>query len=173
MRPIGARTAPRALLPNPLQPGTLLVPLTKGRFAIIDEADGPAVAQFRWTASERSDRPGVYARTETTSLHRFLWRLWGRPDVPEIDHENTNGLDCRRDNLRDATRSDNAHNISKYANNTSGSKGVTWDKRTSKWSVRITASNVVHWLGRFSRIEDAEIAYATAARRLHGEFART
>lgn len=189
MLPLGYSTRPRTLLPNPDMPGTLLVPLTKGYFAIIDEADGPAVAMKRWSAATHPGRRGVYARTTDSSgdgrlrpngkmaypaipLHRFLWRLWGLPDTPEIDHKNTNGIDCRRENLRAATRQQNSHNVAPRKDNTSGFKGVHWDSRTGRWGASITVGHRSYWLGRFDDPAEAGRAYEKAAKELHGDFAR-
>ena len=44
---------------------------------------------------------------ENTPLHRFVLDA-GPGDL--IDHKNGNGLDCRRENLREATTAQNAQN---------------------------------------------------------------
>lgn len=47
--------------------------------------------------------------------------------------------------------SDKRHN----SNNTSGYKGVTWDKSKKKWRAQIVFKNKAYYLGRYSKIEDA------------------
>lgn len=43
----------------------------------------------------------------------------------------------------------------KPSNNTSGCKGVYWNKNEGKWHARITFKNKVHSLGRYENKEDA------------------
>jgi hypothetical protein len=67
-------------------------------------------------------------------LHRYLMK----PDNDElIDHINGNKLDNREFNLRKANKSQNAMNSKKPSNNSSGTKGVSWDKRSEKWEAYI------------------------------------
>jgi hypothetical protein len=56
-------------------------------------------------------------------------------------------------------------------NNTSGFKGVTWDKSRSKWKAHIHIERKIKNLGRFDSPEEAAIAYNEAALKYFGEFA--
>lgn len=175
-----ANIPPRRLLPNPDLPGTLLVPLTKGYVAIIDEADGPAVAGRCWTASTSRHKRTVYAvgsrkRGEAAGsrsllLHRFLWDQWGLVGADEVDHKNRNALDCRRENLRAATSLQNKANTGKRATNTTGYKGVS---RTGggRFRARITVGRSERLLGIFDTAEAAARAHQAAAVEMRGEFA--
>ena len=40
-------------------------------------------------------------------------------------------------------------------NNTSGIKGVSWNKRDKKWEAKITFKHQIYRLGRFTNLEDA------------------
>lgn len=182
LTPIGSAKTPRALLSNSEIPGTLLVPLTQGKFAIIDESDASAVGGRSWSNFQPPRSKTSYAHSfdryehgkpRTISLHRFLWREWGMPETPEVDHENTNGLDCRRLNLRAADGNKNQHNVGIRADNKSGFKGVTWYPKYNKWRARIASEGTQRLLGYFSNPADAAKAYAKSAAMLHGEFART
>jgi len=152
----------------------MLIPISKGMSAIVDAADAEIVSKWRWSA--RPAGRTVYAQRidhgRKIDLHRFLWRHWGMPETPEIDHENNDGLDCRRENLRPATHMQNMWNQRISIDNTSGVKGVCFDKARGKWSADIRAGETRLRLGRFDSIEDAAAAYRAAAERLHGEFAR-
>lgn len=89
-----------------------------------------------------------------------------------IDHAD---LDCANDrlaNLRPATQSQNMANVGRPRHNSSGLKGVSFDKARNKWKAQIKAGKKHFTLGRFSTPEEAHAAYAVAASRLHGEFAR-
>lgn len=174
LRPIRAKHRPA--IRHPEIPDAYLIPLTKGLFAIVDAADADAVAEFNWHATSGRGRT-TYAKTNGsigrgTWLHRFLWSRWGLPRLPELDHENTNGLDCRRLNLRAATTSQNHYNVLKPNRNTSGHKGVSWDKARGLWQAKIRVNGAIKHLGRFADVAEAGLAYAAAAREYHGEFAR-
>ena len=57
-----------------------------------------------------------------------------------------------------------------FKNNTSGYRGVSWDKSHSSWCSYITFQKKKHFLGRFSRLEDAVKVRKSAEERLFGEF---
>lgn len=108
------------------------------------------------------------------SDHRLAFFLMmGRWPLPgmEVDHRDNNPRNNRWENLREATRSQNGCNRKIQSNNTSGMKGVFFDKTRRKWVAEIKLNNKKIRLGRFDLIEDAAAAYAAAAIRLHGEFA--
>lgn len=151
------RTTPE---PSPV-PGARWVPLTQGRFALVDEADWPSVSGFSWCV----DSSG-YAMGRQGRLHNFLMGAKG------IDHVNGNKLDNRRANLRVATLAQNGHNRGKNPNGTSGFKGVSFCKQTGRWTAKILANGRTRWLGRHDTAEEAARAYDIAAQELHGEFAR-
>lgn len=92
------------------------------------------------------------------------------PATPFVDHRNMNGLDCRRENLRAATKSQNTRNSRLRRNNRSGFKGVT---ETSKgWRAQCRFDGRNHHLGYFDTPEEAHAAYFAAACEHAGEFAR-
>jgi hypothetical protein len=104
--------------------------------------------------------------------HRVAWLLHtGSLPKNEIDHINGIRSDNRFENLRDATRSENAKNTKIHKTSTTGIKGVTWDKPSKKWRSMICCDNKLHYLGLFERVEDAMKCYEKAAIEMHGEFA--
>lgn len=103
-------------------------------------------------------------------MHR---QILGEPAGREVDHENLDGLDNQRINLRIATRGQNQHNRGRYRSNTSGYIGVSWRESHQKWRARINVNGEQEHLGYFDTAEAAANAYDEAARRLHGFFART
>ncbi len=106
--------------------------------------------------------------------HRVIWAMnYGAWPIDDLDHINLKKSDNRIENLRDANASENASNRSLDAKNTSGFKGVSWHKQRLKWYATITCNGKAHSLGLHSTREDAHAAYCEAAKRLHGEFART
>lgn len=92
----------------------------------------------------------------------------------QIDHKNNNSLDNRKDNLREVTNMQNCWNQRISSDNTSGFKGVIYDKHIKgnrKWRAQIGHDYKVHFLGRFSTPEQAALAYNKAATRFFGEYA--
>lgn len=103
--------------------------------------------------------------------HRIIWLIVkGVWPVSEIDHRNEIKSDNRWGNLRQASSGQNKHNRKAYKNNTSGFKGITWNKRCQKWQAQISVDRKSYQLGLFIRIEDAISAHANAAKDLHKDF---
>lgn len=87
------------------------------------------------------------------------------------DHKNANKRDNRKENLRDATHSQNNMNRGVQSNNTSGITGVRWDKRQQKWTAKIKINRMVISLGSYLSKEDAIKARKEAEEKYFGEFA--
>ena len=106
--------------------------------------------------------------------HRIAWEMLNGP-IPGgmvIDHINGNPFDNSAINLRLATREQNYHNQGLSQRNTSGVKGVHFDKRRGRWRAEIRSYNNVISLGRFDTLEEAAKARMDAALKYHGKFAR-
>ena len=150
---------------------TAIVHLTQGKIAYIDAADADLVESYgRWSADKRSN--GFYARysPERIYLHRLIM---GFPDGL-VDHRDGDTLNCRRGNLRIVTPSQSVMNTKMIrSNNTSGHRGVIWDKSRGKWRAEINVHSRRIYLGRFDQIEDAIAAYAAAAEEYFGEYQRS
>ena len=107
-------------------------------------------------------------------LHRLAYFYVSSIDPMEnqIDHADGDTLNNKFENLRLATHADNKKNQKKYKNNTSGFKGVNWDKKTKKWRARITVNNKKISLGYYNNKFYAALVYARAAKHYFGEFRR-
>lgn len=104
--------------------------------------------------------------------YQIIWTLhYGEWPRIGIDHINRDSTDDRIENLRLATKSQNMANTEIKSTNTSGLKGVSWYKATSKWRARITVKGKKVYLGYFGTPEEAHAAYCKAAREHHGDFA--
>ena len=79
-------------------------------------------------------------------LHRFLL---GTPDNLHVDHWDHDGLNNRRANIRSVTRSVNQLNHRMQTNNTSGFRGVIWDKDRDLWQARVKVKGKTVLVGRF------------------------
>lgn len=95
----------------------------------------------------------------------------GFKDFAQPDHINRNRLDNRRCNLRPVTLSQNNCNRGIPSNNTSGYKGVWFDKCRGKWRGDIRVSGKKISLGYHDDPKEAVKAYNEAALKYHGEFA--
>lgn len=104
--------------------------------------------------------------------HSIVWEMFNGP-VPEgmvIDHINGVKYDNRRENLRPATVAQNAFNRKRYSNNRFGLKGVQPAK--NRWQAHIRVRGKLTNLGSYITKGLAAVAYAKAAMRYHGQFAR-
>lgn len=147
------------------------IPLTKGMKAIVDDSDYKWLNQWKWYYSSH----GYVCRDEKDKviyMHRFIMDA---PDGVDVDHRNTKGFDCRRENLRLATRSQNNYNRPVRKDNGTGYKGVGLKKdqgRVKPYYARITVNKKKIHLGYYETAEEAAKAYDEAALKYHGEFAR-
>lgn len=106
-------------------------------------------------------------------LHRviFLYHKGYLPEFPvTIDHITGNRDDNRIENLREATKSQQNYNKPISNSNTSGIKGVCWDKTNRKWKTKVESNGKRYTVGYFSDIEEAKNAVRQLREKLHGEF---
>ena len=141
----------------------------------------PESGQFKWRISRGPVRVGAVAGTKRKDGyvhiglygknylgHRLAWlHVYGDLPSVEVDHINRNRGDNRILNLRLVTRSENAQNGSHRKNNSSGYRGVTFNRANSVWIAQIMKDKKGVYLGSFTSAEDAHQAYLSAARHLH------
>ncbi|TAL13964.1 hypothetical protein EPN95_04725 [Patescibacteria group bacterium] len=136
------------------------IPLTQGKFALVDDEDADLVEGYKWTAKKDGNRFYAYRRVgprKTLYMHRLLLGLTD-PKV-DTDHRDGDGLNNRRENLRACTRSENMRNTGKRVTNTSGYKGVCWDKGKEKWRAAIRLDGKRIFLGYFADPIEAAQTY--------------
>ena len=105
--------------------------------------------------------------------HRLAWLfVYGEWPKGLIDHINGDSRDNRIANLRVCNHSENMANRSAPASNSSGVKGVAWDRARQKWTARIGVNYKTINLGRFDNLSDAARAYEQAASKHFGQFSR-
>ena len=147
----------------------------------------PETGDFRWLVSRGKVRVGGVAGTPNAKghlqiridgvkyyAHRLAW-LWayGVWPLDQIDHVNAVKDDNRLSNLRAASHAENARNRGAQKNNSSGLKCVYQRKDAGKWQASIRLDGKLKHLGTFTSAESASAAYAAAAHKYHGDFART
>lgn len=154
----------------------VFIPLTKGQIAIIDLDDYELINKYTWCAKVAGRT--YYAMTSTynknyKSIFSSMHRVILNPKKNEVvDHLNGNGLDNRKCNLRICSQQENLFNQQLRVDNTSGYKGVTWDKSNNKWLSQIQINKKNIKLGRFLNIEDAIKARKEAEIQLFKSFRR-
>ena len=88
--------------------------------------------------------------------HRVIWFMqYGEWPKDQIDHINGDSTDNRIENLRDVTHKENSLNRKLPCNNTSGTLGVSFDKKCKKWESYIMVNYTKISLGFFTHKEDA------------------
>lgn len=153
---------------------TVQIPLSKGYFSTIDREDFERVSQHKWTALKtpwtvyaRRTWVGPEGKQHSMYLHRFIMQA---EKGIEIDHRDSNGLNNVRSNLRFATKSDNSQSQKKKKSNTSGHKGVRFNKQARSWVAFIGANNTQYHLGSFKTKQEAIAARIAAGNLLHKDF---
>jgi len=149
------------------------IELTQGQVAIVDEFDYEWLNQWKWHAVKM--RGGMKAARHIPKsggrkiyMHR---QIMAAPVGMDVDHRDHNTLNNRKENLRVCTTAQNIQNQLPSRGETSGFKGVTWDKRDRKWKAYIRIKGRQKFLGYYDDEIEAALVYDTAARRVFKEFA--
>jgi hypothetical protein len=158
------------------------IPVGQKYVAIVDDEDYACMSQFNWVPFPHRRKDGsirnVYAQRlryredgqrRTQLMHRFLLSITDRS--VQVDHHDHNGLHNWKGNLRICSAKQNRQNTAIPCNNTSGYKGVSWNKGRNVWEARLCVGGVRLFLGAFDNVRDGAAAYNAAAIKHYGEFA--
>jgi hypothetical protein len=105
-------------------------------------------------------------------VHQIIF-LMQHGYIPKlIDHIDGNPSNNRIENLRESSKSLNACNSKRPIHNSSGHKGVMWEKRQKRWIAKIQINKKVIHLGSFVDIELASLVADEARILYHGKHAR-
>jgi len=147
------------------------IPLSQGKFALVDDEDYERVMEFGSWHFMNIGYAGSCARRKHTYLHRFIFDL-NPGDKRVVDHINGDKLNNQKSNLRICTHAQNiSSRVNKNKNNTSGFKGVTFDRQKGKWMARICINRKNIFCGYTATPEAAALKYNDFATKYFGEFA--
>jgi len=177
------------------------IKLNKGFVALVDDEDYDSLMKYKWVAHKHRNTWYAYssiyenAKRIGIKMHRIV--MGATKGMPDVDHENGNGLDNQKSNLRFCTNSQNAQNRQRQKNGSSPYKGVSvyivrgyhhkekynrnteramWLTSVKRWKAQIMADGKVRHLGYFPFTPEGEIqaaqTYNEAAKKYFGEFAR-
>src|SRR5437660_1239073 len=131
------------------------IQLTQGFVALVDDADYDRVSAYKWHV-KRNRNNGMYAATTLPRvkgesrkklwMHRFIKGVTD-PKV-KVDHEDHNGLNNQRENLRKCVSGENQGNQRKLRGS-SQFKGVSWNRNAGKWEAGIGIHGKRVYLGQF------------------------
>lgn len=141
--------------------------LGDGLSAKVSDVDHDWLTEISWRLHWWSASKKPYARTMDGRryMHRMITRC---PARYEVDHDDGDGLNNQRPNLKICTYAQNqAH---KHGWAMSGYKGVY--REGGRVRARMQVNGVQHHLGTFSTEIEAAMAYDDRAFELFGEFAR-
>jgi hypothetical protein len=144
----------------------------------------PETGVFTYINGSKKKKPGREAGNIKTQGYReihvnggnyyahrlaFLYMTGSFPEEL-VDHINGVRADNRWCNLRPATYSENNRNARLRKDNTSGVKGVCWDRVSKKWFAYISLNKKRHGLGQFETLDEAAAVVAEVRKQLHGAY---
>src|SRR3972149_11203760 len=154
----------------------------KQNYTLVDDEDYEYLYKNKWHVNEYGyvQRIQWVGKIESKNrikkifLHREILRkeLKNKFEKKEVDHINGDKLDNRKCNLRICNHQQNRFNNKLEIRNTSGYKGVYWNKRRQKWLARVEINDKKISLGAFDNKLDAAKAYNIGAIKYFGEFAK-
>lgn len=139
---------------------------TKGEEFYFDLEDYDKIKGYTWSYNE----DGYLITSPFGKIIRMHMLIMDSTGENDVDHRNHITHDNRKFNLRVCEHFKNIIHSKTYSNNTSGRKGVYWDKSRNKWMALLTHNKKTKHLGRFDNFEDAVRAREIAEEKYHGEF---
>jgi len=133
----------------------------------VDDQHWHALNKTHWHWNGKSNTyPSGHVNGKPVRFHIFVWRLTHPDqDIPpghQIDHIQSNKLDCREQSLRCVTRAANNQNKKKRTGCTSQYLGVSWSTTGRYWIAQISVNGTHVPLGSFQQEYDAALAYNEA-----------
>ncbi len=142
------------------------IELTRGYKALVDDSDFELVNKYKWRVNVGA-HGNIYAYRSVKNkgkrtfiyMHKMVIKT-----TEQVDHIDGNGLNNQKENLRACTHTENMRNRRLFKNNTSGFKGVIFDKFSGKWRTTFYC--------KFTDKIEAAKTYDKIAKLIYGKFAR-
>ena len=151
------------------------IPLTKGRFTLVDDGDFESLSHYKWTLTENGKNLyaamniGPRGKNRKYYMHRIILGLTNSKIL--CDHKDRDSLNNQRDNLRICTKQQNNQNVS-VKSHSSKYKGVCRCSRNNNlWRGVIKPNNGKQISVRFDSEKEAALWYNKQAIIHYGEFA--
>ena len=138
--------------------------------AVIDDEDFDKVSKFQYVIHQQGTWGPYAQRPGGMYLHRDVFEYI--PPGFEVDHIDSDGLNCQKSNLRLATAAQNRANSIKRDGCSTPYKGVCRATGRRKFTAYINYNHQRVALGQFEHPQEAAIHYDMAALKLYGEFAK-
>ena len=146
------------------------ISLTQNKIAMVDDDVYEELNQFKWHAAKirntfyaRRMLPTINGKRGTIHMHHEVMGLPPKGLMP--DHEDGNGCNNQRYNLRFVTNRQNSQN-KKNVKKTSKYPGVWWVKNRGKWQSAIIVNKKRKHLGSFADEKKAFEVYKKAVNAL-------
>lgn len=150
-----------------------------GYETIVDDEDYEILKLHKWYPIVNVKSNTIYVQTmlgkrpnrSFITLHRFIMQLHGHDiNKQDIDHEDHNGMNNQKYNLRICSHSKNMQNAKKQKRITSSIyKGVCIHRTSFAANIRLNKKQI--YIGLYETEEDAAKAYDKKALELFGEYA--
>jgi hypothetical protein len=140
--------------------------------AEVDEKYFSYLSKFCWhmTGSYPGTSLKVNGKRKQVYLHHIVFRLKEERDLlpgMEVDHVDRNPFNATEANLREVTPSFQRMNQGKRKDNTSGFRGVYWNKHFQKWECKVNINKKTRCLGN---LPPTEQGWREAAHRVYTLF---
>lgn len=149
------------------------IPLTQGKFAIVDDSDYEILIRYRWHFNKgyavRIVRTPNSKKRTYIGMHNVIL---GTPEGMEGEHRDGNGLNNLRSNLRICTHAENMRNHALLKRNKYGLTGIYWRAKKRRFTATIYFNCSTIHLGTFKTIEEAKRARIEGENKYFGEFRR-
>ena len=132
--------------------------------ALVDDEDFERASKYSWYLTDLGYVVGGSGEARRVMLHRFVMNA---PKGTELDHINRNKLDCRKENLRFCTRSENCRNRPVRSDNKFGISGISFFYGRFHAYIGTPPNRTFR---RFKTLEEAKAWRIAEAKKRFGEF---
>jgi hypothetical protein len=157
------------------------IPLTQGKFALVDDEDYEYLNEMSWHAWYNKNGDSFYAHHSTyrgrgespgvVRMHRLIMKATN--GKIKVDHIDGNTLNNQKHNLRMCeSHQNNTNMLQLRSDNSTGYRGVSkyFYNGKKKWTACLSVKGKKFRLGYFDSPESAAHAFDKAAKELYGEF---